>query len=122
MIRILLAFAILSVATLAQAQQEPTGGYSQGSSGSAQRTVQGCLQGSDGSYTVTEPSGRSYSLVGDTWKLTPYIGREASISGTTYGAGSTDSTIGAEATGNPLPILNVHGAKQVSAQCGAGER
>jgi len=118
--RILFVFAFLFTAAWTQAQQPSSTGYgSRGSSGSAQRTIEGCLQGSDGNYVVTEQSGRSYSLVGDVWKLTPYIGRQVSVSGTTYGAGATDSTIGAEATGNPLPILNVHGAKQVSAACGA---
>jgi hypothetical protein len=92
-----------------------------GSTGSAQRTVQGCLQGSDGNYTITEKSGRTYQLQGDASKFTAHIGHEVQIMGTTSGASATTSSMGAEATGTEQPILTVEHVKDVSGACHAAE-
>lgn len=87
-----------------------------GSSGSAHRTVQGCLRGSDGNYTITEKSGRTYSLLGDMSKLTAHIGHEVQITGTS-GPGSIGSGIGSDATGIDQPILTVGQVKHISGAC-----
>ncbi len=88
-----------------------------GSTGSA-RTVQGCLQGSDGNYTITERSGRTYSLLGDMSKLTAHIGHEVQITGTS-GPGAIGSGMGADATGIDQPILTVGQVKDISGACRA---
>jgi uncharacterized protein DUF5818 len=83
---ILLALTLLASAAWVQAQsQYPQSSSSQsGSSGnSGQATVQGCLQGSSGSYTLTSDSGTTYQLQGDTSKLDKHVGHEVAITGST---------------------------------------
>jgi uncharacterized protein DUF5818 len=83
---ILLALTLLASAAWVQAQsQYPQSSSSQsGTSGnSGQATVQGCLQGSSGNYTLTSDSGTTYQLQGDTSKLDKHVGHEVAITGST---------------------------------------
>ena len=109
---LLLALALLLPATWLQAQDSSQ----VGTAGSVHRTVQGCLQGSDGNYTITEKSGRTYSLLGDLSKLTAHIGHEVQITGTS-GPGAIGSGIGSDATGIDQPILTVGQVKDISGAC-----
>ncbi len=68
-------------------------GMSSSSSSSGQESVEGCLQGSNGSYTLTDKAGTTYQLSGDTSKLAEHVGHEVQITGSTSGsAGATGST------------------------------
>jgi hypothetical protein len=109
---LLLALALLFPVDWLKAQESSQ----VGTAGSAQRTVQGCLQGSDGNYTLTEKSGRTYSLLGDMSKLTAHIGHEVQITGTS-GPGAIGSGIGSDATGIDQPILTVGQVKDISGAC-----
>jgi hypothetical protein len=109
---LLLALALLVPAAWLQAQESSQ----VGTAGSAPRTVQGCLQGSDGNYTITEKSGRTYSLLGDMSKLTAHIAHEVQITGTS-GPGAIGSGMGAEATGIEQPILTIGKVKDISGAC-----
>lgn len=109
---VLLALLPLFSAAWLQAQESSQ----VGTAGSAKRTVQGCLQGSDGNYTVTEKSGRTYSLLGDMSKLTAHVGHEVRITGTS-GPGAIGSGIGSDATGIDQPILTVGQVKDISGAC-----
>src|SRR5882724_8011503 len=46
-----------------------------------QKTVEGCLSGSSGSYTLTDNSGATYQLTGDTSKLSEHVGHEVKVMG-----------------------------------------
>jgi hypothetical protein len=111
---LLLALALLFPAAWLQAQDSSQ----EGTAGSAQRTVEGCLQGSDGHYTITEKSGRTHGLLGDMSKLTAHIGHEVQITGTS-GPGAIGSGIGSDATGIDQPILTVGHVKDISGACQA---
>ena len=54
-------------------------------------TVEGCLSGSSGSYTLTDKQGNTYQLTGDTAKLSDHVGHEVKVMGTESGAGASAS-------------------------------
>jgi hypothetical protein len=115
---LLLALALLIPAALLQAQDDSQTGSSQtGTSASGQTTVQGCLQGSDGNYTLTDKSGTTYQLQGDTKKLSGHVGHEVQITGSSSGTGATSSAMGTQAGGTQQPILTVKSMKHISKTC-----
>jgi hypothetical protein len=65
------------------------------SSTSDTKTIQGCLSGSDGNYTLTDKSA-TVKLTGDTSKLQAHVGHTIQVTGTlassSASATSTDST------------------------------
>lgn len=67
---------------------------SMGSSGSSsgETSVEGCLQGSSGSYTLTDNSGMTYQLSGDTSKLADHVGHEVKITGTVASGSSASGS------------------------------
>ncbi len=116
----LLAISLLASAAWLQAQsQYPQTGSSQtGASGSGQTTVQGCLQGSDGNYTLTDKSGTTYQLQGDTSKFSAHVGHEVQITGSTTSASTaTSPTTGTPAGATQQPTLTVQNMKHISKTC-----
>jgi hypothetical protein len=126
---IALLYASLGLAQDSSAQpsaQSPnsTPTSSSGTSG----TIQGCLSGSEGSYTLTQDStGTVFKLVGSTDKLTDklkeHVGHEVAITGqmagdsgsaTSPSSGSSDSNT---STGSTLQVSDV---KMVSKHCASG--
>jgi uncharacterized protein DUF5818 len=65
-------------------------------------TVDGCLQGSSGSYTLVGDNGTTYQLSGDTAKLADHVGHEVQVTGMTSGSSAT---------------LEVNSVKHVSQTC-----
>src|SRR5581483_3331233 len=124
---LLLAFTILLSAAWLQAQtsQSSTGqsGSSSSSASGQQTTVQGCLQGSAGSYTLTSDSGTSYQLQGDTSKLSDHVGHEVAITGTPSASSSATapssgtSSSSASGSSSSQNTLNVDSVKHISATC-----
>ena len=97
-----------------------------GSSGSSgQTSVEGCLQGASGSYTLTDKSGTTYQLSGDTSKLAEHVGHEVQITGTTSGgaAGSSasSSSAGSSAGGQMLTVEKVKHVSKTCKEAGAGK-
>ncbi len=116
----LLAISLLVSAAWLQAQsQYPQTGSSQtGASASGQTTVQGCLQGSGGNYTLTDKSGTTYQLQGDTSKLSPHVGHEVQITGSTTSASTaTSPTTGTPAGATQQPTLTVQNMTHISKTC-----
>src|SRR5438874_13839327 len=116
----LLAISLLVSAAWVQAQsQYPQTGSSQtGASASGQTTVQGCLQGSDGSYTLTDKSGTTYHLQGDTSKLSAHVGHEVQITGSTTSASTaTSPTAGTATSASQQPTLTIQSMKHISKTC-----
>lgn len=125
---LMLALALLLSAAWLQAQEQypQTGSSEKGATASGETTVQGCLQGSDGNYTLTDNSGTTYQLRGDTSKLSAHVGHEVQIKGTTSGASAASSSAGAGATnpttgtptaGTQQSTLTVQGMRHISETC-----
>jgi hypothetical protein len=94
-------------------QSTPT----QSSSGQsmAKQTVEGCLSGANGKYTLTDSQGNNYDLAGDTSKLADHVGHEVKITGTTGGAdASGTATSSGSGSGQTLQVSSV---KHVSKTC-----
>lgn len=89
-----------------------------------QMTVEGCLSGSNGNFTLTDKNGMSYQLTGDTAKLSEHVGHEVKVTGTSESAaagasGSTEpsGTAGGAGAGQTLQVTSL---KHVSKSCKSG--
>lgn len=98
-------------------QSSQSSSSSQATSTGSQTTVQGCLSGSNGSFTLTDKSGTAYQLTGDTSKLNEHVGHEVQITGTQ----SQQSTAApSTAPGNPAsaqPSIDVTSVKHIASSC-----
>ena len=121
---LLLALTLVLSAAWLQAQDQypqsssPTQGTTTGQAGSANsagKSVEGCLQGSDGNYTLTDSAGTTYQLRGDTAKLSEHVGHEVRITGSSEGMGSESSAAGGSS--GSQPTLMVEKVKHVSKTC-----
>ena len=100
--KLMFALTLILATTWLMAQEPASQGSSSqagtaASSGSGQTAVEGCLQGSNGSFTLTDKAGTTYQLSGDTSKLAEHVGHEVQITGTTSastGAGAAGSSAG----------------------------
>ena len=109
--RMYLVPAILLLSALWLAAQT-SNSTSQSPDKNSQTSIQGCLSGSAGSYTVTDQSGKNYKLQGDTSKLSEHVGHEVRITGTEEsGANSAAGATPAE------PNFNVSSVEKVSDSC-----
>ena len=85
---VMLALALLLSTAWLQAQnQYPPSGSRQNKNSSGQTSIEGCLQGPNGSFTLTDSSGTTYQLQGDTSKLSKHVGHDVQITGSTSGSG-----------------------------------
>ena len=71
------------------AQSAASGQMGQSGGSGDHMTVQGCLSGSNGNYTLTDKNGNSYQLTGDTAKLSEHVGHEVKVMGSSGAAGSS---------------------------------
>ena len=110
----MLAVVLLASTAWLHAQQYPPDTSTKQTSST--QKVEGCLQGSDGNFTLTDASGTTYQLQGDTAKLTEHVGHEVQITGSTSG-GAGDSANSASAGAASQPSLNVKSIKHVSKTC-----
>src|SRR5579864_2589941 len=95
-------------------------GQTGSTSASGRMTVEGCLSGSSGNYTLTDKNGNTYQLTGDTAKLSEHVGHEVKVMGTSSsasatGAGSAAGTTG-QASGNSQ-TLEVSSVKHIAKTC-----
>jgi len=83
-------------------------------------TVEGCLSGSNGNFTLTDKQGNSYQLTGDTAKLSEHVGHEIKVTGsadTSTGGGTTTSDSTGAGASQTLQVMSV---KHVSKTCQSG--
>jgi uncharacterized protein YdeI (BOF family) len=99
----------------AQTDQSATSSQTSPSSGDMV-TVKGCVSGSAGSYTLTDDSGKTWQLAGDTSKLSDHVGHTVQIKGTTSG-GSSGAASGSMSGSSGGQTLNVTSIKHVSSTC-----
>ena len=71
-------------------------------------SVQGCLQGSMGSFTITDQSGKSWTLNGDSNELQKHVGNTIQVTGTQ------------DTTNNSISVSNVTDVSQGCQQGAAG--
>ena len=123
--RLTLAIVLLSSAVWLQAQagypQSDASQMGQTAGNAARQTmVQGCLQGSNGAYTLAADNGTTYQLTGDTSMLGEHVGHEVRISGMTASGSGSASAPSAMSPGASQPAtLEVKSMKHVSKTCKA---
>jgi hypothetical protein len=108
-----------SSSTDTSASSGQTGSTAAGSATS----VEGCLSGSSGNYTLSDKNGNTYQLTGDTAKLSEHVGHEVKVTGTsssasTTGGGATAGTAGQ--AGANAQTLEVSSVKHISKTCQNG--
>ena len=81
------------------------------------KTVQGCLQGSGGSYTLTADSGTIYQLTGNTSELSAHVGHEVEITGKSSGSIATGSASESAAGVSQQATLDVKSMKHIAKTC-----
>jgi hypothetical protein len=82
-----------------QNQNRQPGSSQTGADSSSQTTVRGCLQSSDGNYLLTDKSGTTYQLQGETSKLSEHVGHEVQITGSNLSSSATSSSTRTSAGG-----------------------
>jgi hypothetical protein len=108
---LMLALSLLSAtALLAQQESQPT----PTDRPLSQQTVQGCLQGGDHQLTLTDGSGTTYELEGDTAKLKEHIGHEIQVSGTIGKSAASSSTSPPKDSSQTIQVVDV---KHLSSGC-----
>jgi hypothetical protein len=118
--RIILLGSILLLTTVWAVAQYGSQSSSTSGSDMSKTTVEGCLAGSDGNYTLTDNSGTTYQLTGDTAKLQNHLGHTIQVTGTS--ASNEGSTTGKQsgsmsAPSESQPTFNVTSFKHVSTTC-----
>jgi hypothetical protein len=120
--RYLQLLAVLLLATVwAAAQDYPSQSQTTPANAGSEQSVQGCLSGSDGNYTLMVKNGTSYKLTGDTAKLAEHIGHEIKVTGTVSSASTspnTDTSAGTTASsGGEIQVTSV---KHIAKTCQSG--
>jgi len=115
----LLALSLLvSTAWVAAQSQYPQAGTSQtGTSASEQTTVRGCLQRTNGNYTLMADNGTTYQLQGDTAKLSAHVGHEIQVTGSTMPTSGSSSSTTTQSSATQQPPLTVQSFKHISKSC-----
>ena len=80
------------------AAQAGSSDSSKANSNANEVTIDGCLSGSAGNYTLTDSSGMSYQLQGETSKLSDQVGHQVQIKGTKTASASATTPSGDTAT------------------------
>lgn len=99
-------------------KQNPSSANSNASSPRApnKTSVEGCLSGSAGSYTLTANNGTTYQLQGKDADLSKHVGQEVKISGMPSSSGGTATAAGSSGA----QALEVTKVKKVSKTCTTG--
>ena len=87
---------------------------SQATAADPEKSIEGCLAGAGGSFTLTDSSGKTYQLAGDTAKLGEHVGHTVRISGSKKSAGADGPAAGGSSAGATFTVQKV---KMVSPNC-----
>lgn len=120
---LMLTFVLLISAVWMQAQSGyPSSDAGQGQTtakASSPNTIEGCLQSSNGQYTLTDKSGTVHQLSGAATKLSHHVGHEVELTGKP-GVRTIDTTnsMGAgSSTAVEQPVFDVKNVKHIAATC-----
>jgi len=83
------------------------------------QTIQGCLSGSSGNFTLTSDSGQTYQLVGTTDELNNHVGHEIQVTGTITPASTTSGQTNPSGQ-TAANTFNVSSVKMISDTCTGG--
>jgi hypothetical protein len=100
----------LQMQPMAEAQAQASGNQTTAAAES-QDTIVGCIGGSGGAYTITDPAGKTYQLTGKTADLVDHIGRQVSISG------SRESQPSGASSGPSVASFDVKTVRTLSGTC-----
>ncbi len=89
---------------------------------STDTSIEGCLSGSSGNFTLTDQSGKAWQLAGDTSKLTEHVGHQVRVMGSDASASAAGASSGAAsasggsggASGSTFTVKKV---KMLSSSC-----
>jgi len=101
----------------AQSDSSANSGQTSRTGTGGQMTVEGCLSGSNGNFTLTDKNGMAYQLTGDTAKLSDHVGHEIKVTGTSASGAGAESSTGAAAGSAAGQTLQVSSVKHVSKTC-----
>lgn len=101
----------------AQSDSSANSGQTSRTGAGGQMTVEGCLSGSNGNFTLTDKNGMAYQLTGDTAKLSDHVGHEIKVTGTSAAGAGAESSAGAAAGSAAGQTLQVSSVKHVSKTC-----
>lgn len=96
-------------------------------SAGGETTVQGCLSGANGSYTLNDNSGNTYQLTGDTSKLAEHVGHEIKVTGisaasaTSAGTSAATPATAEQSAGASQQTLQISSVKHISKTCQSGD-
>ena len=76
----------------------------------------GCLQVSTGIFTLTDDSGMTYQIQGDTSKLREHLGHEVQITGTASTSEASQGS-GASTNSSQQPTIHLRAVKHLSKTC-----
>lgn len=94
-------------------------------------SIEGCLNGSVGSWTLTDTTGKTWQLAGDTSKLSDHVGHQVRITGSdTSAAGGSSSgsatpssgTSGSGGTSGSQSTFTVKRVKMISSSCSTSSK
>ena len=90
-------------------------------------SIEGCLNGSAGNWTLTDQAGKTYQLSGDTSKLSDHVGHQVRIMGTdnsssatssgSAGSSPNSSATGAGSSSGSQSTFTVQKVKMISSSC-----
>lgn len=118
MYRIALLIALLSALSPSSSAQAGDPGADQvRGPGSNATSLQGCLQREGFQYSLIDDAGKSHLLIGNTRKLSHYVGHRVGLTGkSTIKTIDTTETLAAS-TVEEIPAFQVATAKQISNTC-----
>lgn len=128
-ILLLSAFLLCALYAVAQSSssQSPASQNSAATTGQTsgsehhQSKVRGCLSGSGNEFTLTDKSGTSYHLTGDTSKLTEHVGHTVEVTGTKSSLSTGHRAATSPAAGSATQeSLDVSSVKHISPTCTSG--
>lgn len=92
------------------------------SSSGGETTVRGCLSRSNGNYMLTDKSGNTYQLMGDSSKMSEHVGHEVKVMGTTSATPTSGGNSGDTAAqgGSSAQTLQVTSFKHIDKTCQSG--
>jgi hypothetical protein len=91
----------------------------------SEASIEGCLMGSNGSYTLTDANGNQYQLEGNTSKLASHVNTQVQIRGSETSAESSGmsgrTASGATGTGTANKMFHVKSVKRISNSCSSSK-
>jgi hypothetical protein len=117
----MLAFTLLISVVWFQAQDSaPPAGNPSDHPTERTSVFKGCLQISTGVFTLTDNSGTTYQIQGDTSQLREHLGHEVQITGTASTSDSSQDS-GASTNSSQQPTIQLRAVKHLSKTCGSAK-